>query len=157
MRERRRYVLFVFICAALLAVCTLVACNPENSGQETDETIFYTVTFDTQGGSQIATTEVKSGDILGKVDLPTKQCAVFEGFATDASGAEMWNLTTDKVDKAITLYAIWSDAHSWGDGRRQSPLLAWRTGKERVFVPCANVPKPKSYPLRTSGANGKSL
>ena len=82
---------------------------------------YYTVTFDTQGGSAMASVEVEEGAVIGDVTLPTKQCAELVGFAKDANGKETWDLNSDTVTGNITLYAIWEDAHTWG---------AWKTVSE---------------------------
>ena len=93
---------------------------PTAGEPEAPET-YYTVTFDTQGGSAMASVEVKEGAIIGDVTTPVKQCARFLGFAKDAAGKETWDLTRDTVTGNITLYAIWEDAHTWG---------AWKTVSE---------------------------
>ena len=82
---------------------------------------YYTVTFNTQGGSAMASVEVEEGAVIGDVTLPTKQCAELVGFAKDANGKETWDLNSDTVTGNITLYAIWEDAHTWG---------AWKTVSE---------------------------
>ena len=89
----------------------------ENPGGDVTENpepeVYYTVTFDTQGGSAMASVEVKEGAVIGNVTLPTKQCAEFVGFAEDANGEVIWDIASDKVTGNITLYAIWEDAHTW--------------------------------------------
>ena len=93
---------------------------PTAGEPEAPET-YYTVTFDTQGGSAMASVEVKEGAVIGNVTLPTKQCAEFVGFTEDANGEVIWDIASDKVTGNITLYAIWEDAHTWG---------AWKTVSE---------------------------
>ena len=93
---------------------------PAAGEPEAPET-YYTVTFDTQGGSAMASVEVKEGAVIGDVTTPVKQCARFLGFAKDAAGKETWDLNSDTVTGNITLYAIWEDAHTWG---------AWKTVSE---------------------------
>ena len=109
----------------------------ENPGGDTD-----TVTFDTQGGSAMASVEVKEGAVIGNVTLPTKQCAEFVGFAEDANGEVIWDIASDKVTGNITLYAIWEDAHTWeawetvseptctAEGMRKR--ICWVCGKEET-------------------------
>ena len=90
-------------------------------GESEAPATYYIVTFDTQGGSAMASVEVEDGAVIGDVTLPTKQCAELVGFAKDANGKEMWDLNSDTVTGNITLYAIWEDAHTWG---------AWKTVSE---------------------------
>ena len=104
--KKRRFLLIALMCCFVFAGSILVACNGEDSD--------FTVSFDTQGGSNIAGITVGNGQVIGEVAPPTKQCARFIGFALDAGGERMWNLQTDTVSANITLYAIWEDAHTWG-------------------------------------------
>ena len=105
--KKRRFLLIALMCCFVFAGSILVACNGEDSD--------FTVSFDTQGGSNIAEITVGNGQVIGEVALPTKQCARFIGFALDAGGERMWNLQTDTVSADITLYAIWEDTHTWGE------------------------------------------
>ena len=106
--KKRRFLLIALMCCFVFAGSILVACNGEDSD--------FTVSFDTQGGSNIAGITVGNGQVIGEVAPPTKQCARFIGFALDAGGERMWNLQTDTVSADITLYAIWEDAHTLGEG-----------------------------------------
>ena len=105
--KKRRFLLIALMCCFVFAGSILVACNGEDSD--------FTVSFDTQGGSNIAEITVGNGQVIGEVAPPTKQCARFIGFALDAGGERMWNLQTDTVSADITLYAIWEDTHTWGE------------------------------------------
>ena len=88
--------------------------NPGGDVTENPEPeVYYTVTFDAQGGSEMSAVKVKEGAVVGGVTLPTKQCGSFVGFAKDAYGEVMWNLFRDTVTGNITLYAIWDAAHTW--------------------------------------------
>ena len=105
--KKRRFLLIALMCCFVFAGSILVACNGEDSD--------FTVSFDTQGGSNIAEITVGNGQVIGEVAPPAKQCARFIGFALDAGGERMWNLLTDTVSANITLYAIWEDTHTWGE------------------------------------------
>ena len=149
--KRKLFLLFLIICCLALTVGLLVACNPgsfEQNGQPgeddggKDETLFFTVTFDTQGGSKIADIKVESGHLVGEFTFPTKQCSRFVGFALDAGGERIWNVLTDKVSADITLYAIWEDAHDWGDWIIITPATCTKNGeKMRTCNACGETEK----------------
>ena len=149
--KRKLFLLFLIICCLALTVGLLVACNPGSFEQNVqpggddggkDETLFFTVTFDTQGGSKIADIKVESGHLVGEFTLPTKQCSRFVGFALDAGGERIWNVLTDKVSADITLYAIWEDAHDWGDWIIITPATCTKNGeKMRTCNACGETEK----------------
>ena len=109
------------------------------AGEPEAPATYYTVTFDTQGGSATASVEVKEGAVIGDVTLPTKQCAEFVGFAKDANGKEMWDLNSDTVTGNITLYAIWEDAHTWEAWETVSePTCAADGARKRICDKCGD-------------------
>ena len=150
--RKKSFLLFVILCCiTLLVACVFVACNP-SSGEQTgqpgegdggkDETLFFAVTFDTQGGSKIADIKVESGHIVGEFTLPTKQCSRLVGFALDADGERMWDVLTDTVSADITLYAIWEDAHDWGEWVVTTPATCTEDGeKTRTCNACGETEK----------------
>ena len=118
--KRKLWLVAVLVLCLVFAVGILAACNDSGtSGQQTPggenpgtgETVRFTVTFDTQGGSTLADITVENGQVIGEFTLPTKQCSRLVGFALDTAGEQMWNVLTDTVSANITLYAIWEDAH----------------------------------------------
>ena len=142
--KKRLFLIIAVLCCLLLLIATATACkddgdtgenpggdvtenpggdNPggENPGGDVTENpepeVYYTVTFDTQGGSEMASVKIESGHIVGDISitLPTKQCGRLVGFALDTNGEVLWNIASDKVTGNITLYAIWEDAHTWGE------------------------------------------
>ena len=70
----------------------------------------YTVTFDTDGGSTVASVTVKRGDKLTKPADPTKTGYTFGGWYTDKACTTPWNFENDTVREATTLYAKWDVA-----------------------------------------------
>ena len=75
------------------------------------ETIFvkYTVTFDSQGGSAVASSTVKSGGkVLKPITNPTRAGYTFAGWFTAAENGEEWNFTSGIVTGNLTLYAHWT-------------------------------------------------
>ena len=84
-------------------------------GGDQPEEIFYTVTFDTQGGSEMPSVDLKAGTAIGAITDPLKQCQTFVGFSLNPGGGTFWNTETDPVTDNITLYAVWAAAHTWGE------------------------------------------
>lgn len=70
-------------------------------------TVRYTVTFDTQGGSEIDSVRVTRNSTVAKPEDPIREGYTFEGWFTDADCAEVYDFDT-KVTKNITLYAKWT-------------------------------------------------
>ena len=149
--KRKLFFIIALACCLVLAVGILAACNESGtSGQQTpggedpgtetpgdnpggedpgDETVSFTVTFDTQGGSVLADITVENGQVIGEFTLPTKQCSRLVGFALDTAGEQMWNVLTDTVSANITLYAIWEDAHTWGEWADTTPATCTENGE----------------------------
>ena len=80
-----------------------------------EPTIYYTVSFDSQGGSAMEDIMVERGHVIEDISCPSKQCAILKGFALDPLGDNVWHLTTDLVTSDIHLFAIWQVNHTWGE------------------------------------------
>ena len=87
------------LCAAMFCL-VLTGCNKDK---------FFTVTFDTQGGSDVAAiTNVANGSIIvPPAVIPTKADYVFAGWYKEPACQNLWNFATDVVKSNITLYAKW--------------------------------------------------
>lgn len=74
---------------------------------------YYTVTFDSQGGSAVAPVSIMEGKTIGDGPRSTKENYIFRGWSK-MPGCEVfdwataWDCYTYKVTESITLYAIWS-------------------------------------------------
>ncbi|MBQ7666057.1 MAG: M4 family metallopeptidase [Synergistaceae bacterium] len=75
--------------------------NPHSSG--------YTVTFDTDGGSEIASINVASGSTIEMPVQPTKEGYIFIAWYKDKNFNEAFKFgeNGDKITGNITLYALW--------------------------------------------------
>ncbi|HEX5087963.1 MAG TPA: InlB B-repeat-containing protein, partial [Nocardioides sp.] len=67
----------------------------------------YTVAFDSNGGSAVASQTVNDGDPAVQPATPTRAEYVFDGWWTAATGGSPWSFTTPIVG-ATTLYAHWT-------------------------------------------------
>lgn len=75
----------------------------------TSEQQVYTVSFETNGGGEVAPLKVVEGDKLVKPSDPTKTDCSFLGWYTDAALTEVWQFNTYVVKENIILYARWSN------------------------------------------------
>jgi len=68
---------------------------------------FYTVTFDSKGGSAAATQTVLSGAKATKPADPVNGLYYFDGWYKEEAFTTKWDFTADTVTASITLYAKW--------------------------------------------------
>ena len=80
---------------------TVIATNP------TVEDKYYTVTFNSNGGSNVTSLSIKENNLIAKPANPTKAGHTFDGWYKDSNLSTPWNFTSDTVTSNITLYAKW--------------------------------------------------
>lgn len=68
----------------------------------------HTVTFDSQGGSAVASQEVAHGGKAMEPTSPTKTGYTFGGWYKEAGCTDDWVFATDTVTSDVTLYAKWT-------------------------------------------------
>ena len=92
----------------ILALLAIPSCKHGNTGtlEPEPEQVVYTVTFDTDGGSEISAKSVNADEAVAQPDSPTKTGFVFDGWYTDSQLTTAWDFET-KVTQDITLYAKW--------------------------------------------------
>lgn len=88
---------------AVLAVLTMTGCDDE-------ETVLqkYTVTFNSQGGSEVAPQAVYAGEKIVKPANPTKEKEYFVDWYKEAECTNVWDFENETVSQDITLYAKWT-------------------------------------------------
>ncbi|MDO4296499.1 MAG: InlB B-repeat-containing protein, partial [bacterium] len=92
---------------------------------EADPSEMVTVSFDTQGGSEIADMAVMPGIKLTAPSNPTKEGFAFKGWYQDAECTKSWNFSKDTVpEEGLTLFAKWGEAEALED----QGLVTARTG-----------------------------
>ena len=74
-----------------------------------EETTTYTVTFDSDGGSSVASQTVESGGLATEPTDPTKSGYTFDGWYTSTLYTTGWDFSTDTVTSNTTLYAKWTE------------------------------------------------
>ena len=67
----------------------------------------YTVTFDPNGGTDVASQQVMYGNTVVPPEEPTREGYTFTGWYRDPVCYEYWSLEVDQVQEDMTLYAGW--------------------------------------------------
>jgi len=96
----------------LLTMLGCVALLWSGCGKGTEEftsPVYYTVTFQTAGGSEIPSVKVASGGTVREPEIPERDGYVFNGWVKDGA---LWSFANDTVDGNMTLSARWTDAKS---------------------------------------------
>ena len=100
-----KYILALVL--ALLSICALAACV--DNGTQLPEVKYFTVTFDSQGGSSVRQIKVQEGALADRPKDPTRDGYVFDGWKLEN---KKWNFDVDTVGADITLSAVWISADS---------------------------------------------
>ncbi len=87
------------IVACIVVIIVATAMGLQNRG--------YVVSFDSRGGTDVASAKYEYGELVEVAEPPTREGYTFEGWYRDPSYSEPWNLETDQVTAAMTLYANW--------------------------------------------------
>ncbi len=92
--------LFAFV---LLFSSILVGCGNDKKEKS------YTVKFQTNGGTEVASITVKEGDLIDNSKISTtKNNYDFDGWYVNSNLTTPWDFESDVVKKNITLYAKWA-------------------------------------------------
>ena len=67
----------------------------------------FTVRFDTDGGSAVASQTRMYGELVEEPEAPVKEGFRFVGWALDTEGKLPWNMAADTVTESMTLFAVW--------------------------------------------------
>jgi len=67
----------------------------------------YTVTFESNGGSPVASVTAEYDTVIAQPANPTRSGYTFRGWFSDAALTAPWSFATDPVKGNITLYAKW--------------------------------------------------
>lgn len=98
----------------------LLSCSEKNE----DSKRLFTVTFNSMGGTEIASIKVEEGMFIIKPEDPTLEDNTFEGWFIDEEYGKEWNFEKDVVTRDITLYAKWT-ATSPSDIKKEDLLGYW--------------------------------
>ena len=90
--------ILVLVTAFIFVLCLAFAVNHNG----------FTVTFNTNGGSQIESCKVMYGEKIRVTD-PTKDDYVFTGWYVDKDCSNRWDSDCDTASESMTLYAGWTE------------------------------------------------
>jgi len=129
----------IIFLSGIIAVCAVVvfitSCTFEDSPDKIRETIkeskTYTVTYNSQGGSEVPNQKAAYKTSLTQPENPAKGVDLFGGWYTEPykEGAYRWQFNSDLVTGNLTLYARWADA---------------ATARSVIFMPDGGTPEPLS-------------
>ena len=107
MKSNKKRILFVLaiLAMALVLSCALVACNKTDTPDAPKNE--FTITFDTQGGSEVKPLVLKEGETITLPSNPTKDGSVFDGWYLDSSYTQAFD-STKRIDSNMVLYAKWT-------------------------------------------------
>lgn len=101
---RQRLKLFV---TSLLAFFVIAISNSCSDSIDGGKRVYYTVTFNSNGGSDVSSIEVEKGELADKPSNPTKTGYTFVGWYSDSALTESFSFNL-AITEDITLYAKWS-------------------------------------------------
>ena len=92
-------ILAVLIAVAVILVSVILSCRGNTK---------YTVTFDTRGGSSVASYKLEAGERINRPSVtPKKEMFVFYDWFTDTNFTEKFTFGTKMPKNNITIYAGW--------------------------------------------------
>lgn len=98
-----------------------------------------TVTFDSNGGPEVAKAEVAKGGLVGAPAAPTREGYTFDGWYADEALTTAWDFDADRATADMTLYAKWTKATP------DLPATASRLGGDDRYKTMALISKA-SFP-----------
>ena len=92
-------VLDMIIVACIAVIIIVVALEMINPG--------FTVTFDSNGGTDVPEQHQMSGDRLEVPEPPSREGYTFTGWYKDPACDLLWDMETDTIESDMNLYAGW--------------------------------------------------
>lgn len=88
-----------FIIGGILVIVLLLVYGVSNNG--------YTVSFDSNGGTDVVSQERMYGDLVTEPEPPTREGYTFGGWFMDENCIYPWNMQEQIVSESTTLHALW--------------------------------------------------
>ncbi len=130
-------ILRIWIALCLVAVMLLCVVSCEKEDVPTTQAVYYTVTFDSNGGSAIPSKRIPSGESIPDPGAPEREGYVFNGWMHN--GAK-WNFSTRKVREDLTLTAHWHTAETIFSYEVTEATQTARITKLKEKLPSLEVP-----------------
>ena len=111
----------------------------------------YTVTFDSNGGSDVDDQKVKEMELVKEPEAPTKDGYKFVGWYTDEELTKSFSFGTTKVDSSFTLYAKWDLVSAGGGTTVSGP------GSSSGGIAAANRITGFAQPVYTKDVENKEI
>lgn len=112
--------LLLLVALIAMVVFGLTACGKQVADDDDGNTVQFTITFDTQGGSKVKSIKVSKGSTITLPSAPTKDGYVFDGWYLDRDCIEVFDDHVS-ISKNIKLYAKWIE--DGGDGPGPEPQV----------------------------------
>ena len=115
----------------------------------------YTVTFDSQGGSEVTSNTADYNNLIATPATPTKTGYKFDGWYKETECLNTWNFIADKVTENTILYAKWTDATL----KIPTGLTAVSTGYSSINISWGTITGASGYEIykATSSAGAYTL
>ena len=88
-----------FIIGGIVLLVVLLIYGVANNG--------YTITFDSNGGTDVPPQELMYGDYVTEPDPPTREGYTFGGWFKDENCLYPWDMEQSIVCESTTLHALW--------------------------------------------------
>ncbi len=99
--------ILLFTIASVIALIATTSCI-KNDDPDPEPT-YYTVLFDTQGGSAVKSEQVLAGGHATRPPAnPTKLGYLFANWYRDRAGTVLWDFANDVVNSNVTIHAKWN-------------------------------------------------
>ena len=147
MSKKSRFAILTFVLLFAIGMCC-VACNNSSTKKS------YKVSFDTDGGTEVAEIVCNEGDKLSLPTDPAKAHYTFDGWYTNAERTPDSKFDAEKaISSDMTLYAKWQAVKYTvtfkADGKQVGEVLTYTVENKQITEP--SVPEKIGY----SGAWGK--
>ena len=108
MKNKRLFITLIgsTIFSLLIAGCNTTTSSESYSSTSQQEIVEYLVTFDSQGGSNVASVKVKEGETVAKPTDPSKENNTFTGWYEEQELINLFDFNAP-ITKNWTLYAGW--------------------------------------------------
>lgn len=139
MKLSRLWRICVLFCLLSALAVSSVACKKPT--ENTPQAVYYTVTFDSNGGSEIASKRILSGEKIPEPELPEKEGYLFVCWM---NGGTKWDFSLHTVSSDLTLQASWVTVESvfdyvLSDNTEHATATLTRMKKSATRIPLPSV------------------